>query len=247
MDDDYYSPTVIPAFFLGVFGMVVGFRITRSVQRSAEALAPAPSSEQLRVVALLCAALVPAAVGLVSFVLQLTAVSTPTWAHGTWSGPNQVAIFFGQAVVAPLGGALLGVAAAQWLRFPGAVLVPVIVVVGWVIVANGWYASGQESTAWLAARMFSPFAFFTTLDTDPPADRVETWLGQPWWYLAWLVALCAITVLVALLRDASGSTRVTLKRSLVIAVVVALGCFALAMTQVASHVTVRSPSGVTSL
>ena len=245
--EDFYGPTVIPAFFFGVFGMVVAFRLTRSMERSAEALESTPFPVQQRVGALLVACLLPAALGLASGIAILTDIKVKgDWVYGTWSGSDRVAIVLGASLLAGLGGPVLGVAAARWLRFPGAVVVPVVGVVTWVIVTNGWSATNQDSTPWLVTRMFSPFAFFTTLDTDG-VHRVESWRGDPWFYLVWLVALCAFAAIVALLKDAEGQTRATLRRALVVTVVVALAACALAVVTGPDHTTVRSPAGVTGI
>jgi hypothetical protein len=242
--DDVYGPPVNTAFFLGVFGMVVGFRLTRSLERSSEAMASTPVSVQERVGALLIACLLPGVLGLVSGIAMLTLPDVKgNWVYGTWSGTDRAAIVLGQTAVAALGGPLLGVAAARWLRFPGAIVVPVVSVVTWVVVGNGWSANNQDSAGWLLARLFSPFAFFTTLDTDG-VHRVESWRGQPWFYLGWLVLLCVVTAVTALLKGAEGPTRETLRRALVLTVALALAFLALAVTTGADHATVRSPSGI---
>jgi len=242
--DDFYSPPVIPAFFLGVFGMVVGFRLTRSLERSAEAMASTPVSMQERVKALLLACLLPGALGLIVGIAMLTLPDVAgDWVYGTWAGHERVAIVLGQTAIASLGGPMLGVAAARWLRFPGAVVVPVVVVVTWVIVSNGWQSSNQNSTGWLIARMFTPFTYFTTIDTNGP-HRIETWRGNPWFYFVWLLLLCVITAVVALLKGAEGDTRTTLRRALVVTSVAALTAFVLAVVAGADHATVSRPSGV---
>jgi hypothetical protein len=244
VNDDFYSPPVIPAFFLGVFGMVVGFRLTRSLERSAEAMASTPVSMQERVKALLLACLLPGALGLIAGIAMLTLPDVDgDWVYGTWAGHERVAIVLGQTAIASLGGPMLGVAAARWLRFPGAVVVPVVVIVTWVIVSNGWSSSNQDSTGWLLARMFTPFTYFTTIDTNGP-HHIESWRGNPWFYLVWLLILCAITVIVALMKGAEGDTRTTLRRALVVATVAALAAFTLAVVTGADHTTVSTPSGV---
>ena len=60
-------------------------------------------------------------------------------------------------------------------------------------------------------RLFSPFAFFT-LHSD--AGGVTAWRGSPWFFLGWQLALCAIAVLVALLRGAEGRVRSRIIRAL---------------------------------
>lgn len=244
--DDVYAPPLIPAFFLGVFGMVVGFRLTRSLERSAEAMTSAPVSMQTRVRALLLACLLPGALGLLAGIAMLTVPDVKgSWVYGTWAGHERLAIMLGQTAIASLGGPLLGIAAARWMRFPGAVVVPIVVVVTWVIVGNGWTANNQNSTGWLAARLFSPFAFFTTLDTQSGPHRLESWRGEPWFFLLWLVLLCVATAIVALLKGAEGEARTSLRRALVITVLAALACLTLAVTMGPDHATVSSPAGVT--
>src|SRR5205809_2327478 len=68
-------------------------------------------------------------------------------------------------------------------------------------------------------RLFSPFAFFT-LHAD--AGGVTAWRGSPWFFIGWQLALCAIAVLVALLRGAEGRVRTRIVRALGIAGVAAL-------------------------
>jgi hypothetical protein len=240
--EDFYGQAVIPAFFLGVFGIVVGFRLTRSMERAAEAVSTVPVPASARVRALLASTAVPALLGLVSCVAILSLSDVKgEWAYGTWSPSQRFAIILGQSLVAAVGGPLLGIAAACWLRFPGAVVVPLVVVVTWVVMANGYYASGhQDSTGWLATRLFSPFAFFTTLDTDG-VHRVESWRGNPWFYLAFLVLLCVLAALVAL---AKGGEQSGLTRAVAAVVVAALACFALSVVTGQDRTTVRSPAGV---
>ena len=50
---------------------------------------------------------------------------------------------------------------------------------------------------------------------------VTAWRGSPWFFIGWQLALCAIAVLVALLRGAEGRTRSRIIRALGIAGVAA--------------------------
>ncbi len=50
-------------------------------------------------------------------------------------------------------------------------------------------------------RLFAPFAFFTYVLNG---GGVTTCRGSPWFFIGWQLALCAIAVLVALLRGAEG-------------------------------------------
>jgi hypothetical protein len=246
--DDVYSPPMSAAVFLGLFGVVVGFRLTRSLERAAEAVDVAPASLQERVGALLLASLLPGALGLVSAVVCLTVPNAAgDWVYGTWSDGERAAIVLAMAAGAALGGPLLGVMAARWLRFPGAVVVPVVAVTAWGIVGNGWTANNQDSLGWLLVRLFSPFAFFTTLDTDGGTHRVESWRGNPWFFLLWVLLLCAFAAVVALLKDAEGDTAAALRRALVVVVVLALASFALAVATGPDHASLSTPTGTTRL
>jgi hypothetical protein len=246
--DDVYAPPMSAAVFLGLFGVVVGFRLTRSLERAAEAVDVAPASLQERVGALLLASLLPGALGLVSAVVCLTVPDVAgDWVHGTWSGGERAAIVLAMAAGAALGGPLLGVMAARWLHFPGAVVVPVVAVSAWGIVGNGWTANNQDSLGWLLVRLFSPFAFFTTLDTDGGTHRVESWRGNPWFFLLWVLLLCAFAAVVALLKDAEGAAAASLRRALVVVVVLALASFALAVATGPDHASISSPTGTSRL
>jgi len=247
--DDVYSPPMSAAVFLGLFGVVVGFRLTRSLERSAEAVDVMPASLQDRVTALLLAALLPGALGLVSAVVCLTVPDAAgDWVYGTWSGGERTAIVVAMAVGSALGGPLLGVMSARWLRFPGAVVVPVVAVTAWGIVGNGWTANNQDSLGWLLVRLFSPFAFFTTLDTEPGKPHaVESWRGNPWFFLLWVLLLCAFAAVVALLKDAEGAAAASLRRALVLVVVLALASFALAVVTGPDHASISGPTGTSRL
>lgn len=57
--------TTVPAFFLGVLGVFVGHRLTRSMARSREAVEASPADGVIRTAALCLACLVPGAVAMV--------------------------------------------------------------------------------------------------------------------------------------------------------------------------------------
>ena len=94
----------------------------------------------------------------------------------------------------------------------------------------------------------SPFAFFTTLDTDPGKPHaVESWRGNPWFFLLWVLLLCAFAAVVALLKDAEGATAASLRRALVVVVVLALASFALAVVTGPDHASISSSTGTSRL
>ena len=139
--------------------------------------------------------------------------------YGPFSPSAQVAVLVGQIVVPSLGGPLLGVALGRWVRFPGAGFVLFLVIFGWVELVTILTLSHQDSAPIAVLRLFSPFAFFT-LHAD--AGGVTAWRGSPWFFIGWQLALCAIAVLVALLRGAEGRVHARIIRALGIAGVAAL-------------------------
>jgi drug/metabolite transporter (DMT)-like permease len=88
-----------------------------------------------------------------------------------------------------------------------------------------------------ALRLFSPFAFWSFTDNTV---HVTPWRGSPWFFLGWQLALCAIAVLVALLRGADSRIRPRITRALWVALVVAGIMLVLAnVVQVAHTVAAR--------
>jgi hypothetical protein len=96
--------------------------------------------------------------------------------------------------------------------------------------------SHQNSTSVAVLRLFAPFAFFTyTGDTNSAGNAVTAWRGSPWFFIGWQIALCAIAVLVALLRGAEGPVRTRIIRTLAIAGAVAVILLVLAGTGGFTH------------
>ena len=107
-----------------------------------------------------------------------------------------------------------------------------LLIFGWVNLATVPSLSHPDSTPFTVLRLFSPFAFFTC--TFNTAD-VTTWRGSPWFFIGWQLALCAIAVLVALLRGAEGRARSRIIRALGIAGVAAVILLVLAGTGGFTH------------
>jgi hypothetical protein len=224
-----------PAIFLGGFGMMATYWLTRSMRASEPVVGVTPVTRPARTAALCAVALVPFACGCLALLrfVQLTPVSSPI--YGPFSPSARVAILVGQIVMPALGGPLLGVALGRWVRFPGAAFVLFLLIYGWVSLVTILSMSHQNSAFVAVLRLFAPFAFFS-LHSD--VGGVTAWRGSPWFFIGWQLALCAIAVLVALLRGAEGRTRSRIIRALGVAgvaavillVLAALGGFPHALT-----------------
>ena len=220
------------AIFLGGFGMMAAYWLTRSMRTSEPVVGVTPTTLPARTAALCAVAIVPFACGCLTLLrfVQLIPVSSPL--YGPFSRSARVAVLVGQIVVPALGGPLLGVALGRWVRFPGAAFVLFLVLYGWVSLVTILSFSHQNSAPVAVLRLFAPFAFFTyTGDTG----GVTAFRGSPWFFIGWQLALCAIAVLVALLRGAEGRVRTRIIRILAITAVAAAVLRMLAATGGFTH------------
>ena len=206
-----------PAVFLGGFGMMAAYWLTRSMRASEPVAGVTPVTRPARTAALCWVAIVPFLCGILALLGFLRTYPLSDAAYGPFSPSARIAVLVGQIVVPSLGGPLLGVALGRWVRFPGAAFVLFLVVFGWVQLVTILTISRPDSAPIAVLRLFSPFAFFT-LHADA---GVTAWRGSPWFFIGWQLALCAIAVLVALLRGAEGPVRLRIIRALGVAVVVA--------------------------
>ncbi len=207
-----------PAIFLGGFGMMATFWLTRSMRDSEPVVGVTPTTLPARTAALCTVAVVPFLCGLLTLFAFLHSYPVGSRLYGAFSLPAQVAVLVGQIVVPSLGGPLLGVAAGRWIRFPGAAFVLFLVIFGWVNLTTVPSLSHPGSLAAASLRMFAPFAFFTYAGNGA---EVTAWRGSPWFFIGWQLALCAIAVLVALLRGAEARVRLRVTRTLQVVLVLA--------------------------
>jgi hypothetical protein len=203
-----------PAIFLGAFGMMAAYWLTRSMRASEPVVGVTPVTQPTRTAALCTVAIVPFACGFLTLLafLHFHPVSGP--AYGAFGTSARIAVLVGQILIPSLGGPLLGVALGRWVSFPGAALVLFLILYGWVTLVTILSLWHLDSVPVTVLRLFAPFAFFTGTDD---AQDVTAWRGSPWFFIGWQLALCAIAVLVALLRGAEGRERVRIIRALGIA------------------------------
>jgi hypothetical protein len=231
-----------PALFLGVFGMIIGFRLTQSLTNAADALDVAPTPRQIRTAAMCLTALLPFALGLLTLLALLTFqhVAGP-WTYGTFSASDRFALLAGEIAIASLGGPLLGIAVARWVHSFWVLPVLVTAVGVWVVVVNGLASTYPNSLAVVMLRLLSPYTYFLVLDTHPQA--VETWRGSPWFFMGWQLCLCGVAAIAALLRDATPPARRRLLRMLFVVVSAAVAMYLLATLGGLSHAVISHPDG----
>lgn len=221
-----------PAIALGGFSMTATFWLTRSMRHSEPVVDVTPTGLPVRSAALCAVAVVPFLCGVLTLFAFLHYHPLDAEVYGAFSPPAQVAVLVGQIVLPSLGGPLLGVALGRWVRFPGAALVALLFLFGWGNLSTVPSLTHPDSTAGTALRLFAPFTHFTFTNNG---TEMTTWRGSPWFFIGWQLTLCAIAVLVALLRGAHGRTQTRIIRSLQVALVVAAIMFVLAVTGGFTH------------
>jgi hypothetical protein len=201
--------TVGMAFALGVFGFVVAHRLTTSLRRTGDLADSAPVSAQMRTGALCLACLVPAATGTVFMVYAVLAArwwppDLPPGGRAAWFSDEPdlavLAMLVATGPVAALGGPLLGVAVARWAPFRGSALV------GMVVLTVGCTAAIEQPPPW---RVLPPWA---ALVDERAENGIVVWSELtpgvvPEWYLGYVLCLCGLAVVAALLRDAPDRRR----------------------------------------
>jgi hypothetical protein len=224
-----------PAIFLGGFGMMATYWLTRSMRHSEPVVGVTPIAEPVRTAALCVVAIVPLLFGCVALFMSLHFYPVGSPVYGDFSRPTQVAILVGQMVVPALGGPLLGIALGRWVHFPGAALLLFLLLFGWANLVSVPSLTHPDAAPSAALRLFSPFAFWAFTDNTV---HVTPWRGSPWFFLGWQLALCAIAVLVALLRGADSRIRPRIVRALWFALAVAGMMFVLALVAGVPHAVV---------
>jgi hypothetical protein len=201
--------SLTPAFLMGLGGMIVAYRLTRSTRRAEEAVEGVPADEPTRTAALLIACLVPFSVAAVAMAHVIVAwhVEPMAWAN-VWdhfSAVERDAMMVAGAL-AGLGGPVLGVCLGRWWRWPGAALLATVVLVAWSILTLVPWDS-PLGNIW---HMTSPFVlWYSGANEDPTLDVLG---GSPTLRLLYLIALIGLAATTALLHGATGPRREQLRR-----------------------------------
>jgi hypothetical protein len=199
-------PTMSIAFFLGVFGFVVAHRLTTSLRRTGELASTVPVEQERRTGALCLACLVPATAGLVvaGYVIVQNVVWPPegappdavvTW-FGDYPARDVLIVLLAAGPVAALGGPLLGVAVARWAPFRGSAMLGVVVLLVATAMTGSDEPGGSERMASAWPILVDEHVVHGNVVSTTFVEVIE-----PLWALGWVLCLCGLAVVAALLRD----------------------------------------------
>lgn len=219
--------------FVGLLGTLVGHHLARSTDVAREVADVAAVPRATRTAAVCLACLVPAVTAALWFVFVavVARIAFPPddafWAGGLDPATRTWVCL--AAVVACAGGPIFGVMVARWTGFPGSGLLAVVVLIAWVLLGTGGLALAEPSRLSALLRLQAPAT--TWMAWDGPPDDFPTYQpeGSPLAHLGYLISLCVLGVILAMLRDAQDEQRRRLVRALAGTVVVTLVCLALAV------------------
>jgi hypothetical protein len=204
------SYMIAPAALLGVLGLVVMFGLTRRSDRAAEAAGVVAVPERTRTLALAAATVVPFSVALGSFAVAVVVwylhppagYVVPTGISSAFVHAEQ----FGDGVVCAVGGPILGLVLARYLPRRGAAAVASVLLVIATILLQGSLVGGEQPY-----RVFWVWTYFLTQRSTDGVWHMGTLPGNPFIWVLYLVALCALGLVVAVRHDPD-SDRVALTR-----------------------------------
>jgi hypothetical protein len=227
---DVISMPLMPAFFLGVLGFVAAHRLTTSLRRTHEVVATTPVERRQRTAALCLACLVPATVGVIWMIgmLLLAAGWPPVGAtpdapvawFGDESSLDILLVLVATGPVAALGGPLLGVAVARWAPFRGSALVGMVALIMLVLVTGNSTVAGAVSP-------WNLFADEKYANSQPVSSTLYHEV-TPAWYLLYVICLCGLCVVAALLREKEDRRRLLVIGGALVAVALASAGLSLA-------------------
>ncbi len=220
---------IVPATLLGVFGLLVMVSLVRASDQANEAAGTVVASERTRTLALAISTVVPFVGGLLFFTWAVWAYrdqppGANTVPFGDVGDAWAYAVLFALGTISCVGGPILGLVIGRWLPFRGAGILSSVVLIMLTIVFQGLVEPVRY------VRVFMPWTYFGgPYGVEGDRNRWLIFTGSPFWYCLYLVALCAIGVVVAMLHDRE-QQRGPLVRVLAVLGLVAVVLFVLAMT-----------------
>jgi hypothetical protein len=213
-----WDSTLSFVLWIGLFGMVVGYRLAVTEEKALDVLPSAPTDQRVRTLALFTACLVPVGAtvvlmgcyGVANLLVRQSAdapfLLRPDTGQIGWV--DYIASVL-EAPVSAFGGAALGVVVARWLRFAGAGVLAVVVVflVEFVCMAIGETSiTGDKLWARALANLmpyrywfYNPDGAEGTYSTMAPGSAVG--------HVIYATALCGLAITAGVLKGATPAVK----------------------------------------
>jgi len=214
---------VLPAFTLGLGGLIATNRLTSSAGRAGDVLRSSAVTESRRTLALCLACLVPGAIALAgsTYVFMFWMLDPPvqsvSWGEFT---DLELAAIMACGVLAAVGGPLLGILIARWWRWPTAAAVTSVLLILWSV------STLPPDKHWLLTlnHAATPFTLVASNGED------YSWhVGGSWgWRVTYLAGLCLLAAIGACAHGSEGAQRRRLARAATVVAVLTAGCLVLA-------------------
>ncbi len=186
---------------LGLAGLVVMVSLTRSSDRAAEAAGAVSVPQSTRTLALAASAVVPFTVSLAWFAWAFVSFRVhPPTPNGVLFGGIGLAwvaaVMIDLGVIAAVGGPILGLVIGRWIPSRGAAPVAVVLIVLVTMVTQGIFEPLRRG------RLVMPWTQFAgAIGVEGDPERMGILPGSPYLYGLYLIGLCAIGIVAAVLRD----------------------------------------------
>lgn len=212
---------IVPAALLGVLGLFVMVSLTRASDAAAETAGATATSESTRTLALAAAVVVPVTTALAWYAAAVTGyVLNPPGPGAVPFGPVSdayvLAVMFALGVMPAATGPILGLVVARWVPRRGiAAIVAVVVVLVTVLMQGNFEALQRIRLVWPWTYFYGPLGF------DTGTEQWVALTGSPFWWIGYLLGLCALGVLLAMAHDPESDRR-AVGRAIAVTVVACL-------------------------
>jgi hypothetical protein len=236
---------IAPSALLGLLGLIVLAGLTRRSDRAAAAAGSVAVPERTRTAALAAAVVVPLVTALVWYAVTLVAyhLNPPvpsTVPFGPLSEGDVFTAMFALGVIPAVSGPILGLVIARWLPYRGVTPLAVVLVVLVTILMQGNFESTWH---W---RVIWPWTYwYGPVGWNSGTDHWAALPGSPQVWIVYLLAVCALGVLVALYHDpesARGRLRLLIGATALVAVVAVVLTMTTGLAEVAYNPLTAPPS-----
>jgi hypothetical protein len=214
-----WDATLTFVLWIGLFGVVVGYRLTVTEEKASDVVPSTPTDQRVRTLALFAACLVP--VGATVVVMGCYGVANllvPQSAEAPFllrpdTGQIGWVDYIASVLEAPVsafGGAALGIVVARWLRFAGAGLLAMVVVflVEIMCLAIGETAIVGDKLWARALANLMPYRYWS-YQAGAEGTYSTMARGSAVGHLIYATALCGMAITAGVLKGATPAVKTT--------------------------------------